>query len=155
MVDEDLETTADAVLSEVPAAPEIKAPPIQDRFLFVDVAAMRAKQLRRGARPRLGDYHEAEREVPMKPRVTVSRTSDGELEIWMNREGRDKFVAELQRLGEHSDHFHLGPDEDTAEFLLSTVAYRPTDEVISYAKVLFRPDEWDRKYFPHVLGEPS
>ena len=29
------------------------APPITSRFLFVDVAAQRAKQLRRGARPRL------------------------------------------------------------------------------------------------------
>ena len=29
------------------------APPIESRFLYVDVAAMRAKQLRRGARPRL------------------------------------------------------------------------------------------------------
>jgi DNA-directed RNA polymerase omega subunit len=29
------------------------APPIGSRFLFVDVAALRAKQLRRGARPRL------------------------------------------------------------------------------------------------------
>jgi DNA-directed RNA polymerase omega subunit len=28
-------------------------PPITSRFLFVDVAAQRAKQLRRGARPRL------------------------------------------------------------------------------------------------------
>lgn len=32
-------------------------PPIQNRFLFVDVAAQRAKQLRRGARPRLGEEH--------------------------------------------------------------------------------------------------
>jgi DNA-directed RNA polymerase subunit K/omega len=30
------------------------APPITGRFLFVDVAARRAKQLRRGALPRLG-----------------------------------------------------------------------------------------------------
>ena len=30
-----------------------KAPPIESRFLFVDVAALRAKQLRRGARVRL------------------------------------------------------------------------------------------------------
>jgi DNA-directed RNA polymerase subunit K/omega len=29
------------------------APPVTDRFLFVDIAALRAKQLRRGARPRL------------------------------------------------------------------------------------------------------
>ena len=41
------------------------APPIHSRFLFVDVAALRAKQLRRGARPRLGEEvqapHKAER----------------------------------------------------------------------------------------------
>jgi DNA-directed RNA polymerase omega subunit len=35
--------------SIVPAEP---VPPIQSRFLFVDVAALRAKQLRRGARVR-------------------------------------------------------------------------------------------------------
>jgi DNA-directed RNA polymerase omega subunit len=33
----------------IPAEP---APPINSRFLFVDVAALRAKQLRRGARAR-------------------------------------------------------------------------------------------------------
>jgi len=42
-----------------------EAQPIESRFLFVDVAALRAKQLRRGARPRLGDQavlpHKAER----------------------------------------------------------------------------------------------
>ena len=41
-----VETPADA---PVPSEP---APPIQSRFLFVDVAALRAKQLRRGARLR-------------------------------------------------------------------------------------------------------
>jgi DNA-directed RNA polymerase omega subunit len=39
-----------AASPEIPAEP---APPIQSRFLFVDVAALRAKQLRRGAQPRL------------------------------------------------------------------------------------------------------
>jgi DNA-directed RNA polymerase subunit K/omega len=34
-------------------APDQPAPPITSRFLFVDVAAQRAKQLRRGAVPRL------------------------------------------------------------------------------------------------------
>ncbi len=44
----------------VPAEP---APPIQSRFLFVDVAALRAKQLRRGARVRfeLEQPHKLER----------------------------------------------------------------------------------------------
>lgn len=41
------------------------APPISSRFLFVDVAALRAKQIRRGARVRLNDEmlhpHKAER----------------------------------------------------------------------------------------------
>ena len=34
--------------------PVERAEPIENRFLFVDVAAQRAKQLRRGALPRLG-----------------------------------------------------------------------------------------------------
>ena len=38
--------------STLPAEP---SPPIESRFLFVDVAALRAKQLKRGAQPRLGD----------------------------------------------------------------------------------------------------
>jgi len=37
---------------EIPEAPAEPAPPIESRFLFVDVAAQRAKQLRRGARAR-------------------------------------------------------------------------------------------------------
>jgi DNA-directed RNA polymerase omega subunit len=38
---------------EVPGIPSEPAPPIDSRFLFVDVAALRAKQLRRGARLRI------------------------------------------------------------------------------------------------------
>jgi DNA-directed RNA polymerase omega subunit len=37
---------------ETPQVPAEPAPPIESRFLFVDVAALRAKQLRRGARVR-------------------------------------------------------------------------------------------------------
>lgn len=47
MTDEDLQTDS------VPAAETGRAAPITSRFLFVDVAAQRAKQLRRGALPRL------------------------------------------------------------------------------------------------------
>jgi DNA-directed RNA polymerase omega subunit len=51
---------------DAPLIPSEPAPPIDSRFLFVDVAALRAKQLRRGARPRLGEDvpqlpHKAER----------------------------------------------------------------------------------------------
>ena len=37
---------------EGPSEPAEPAPPIDSRFLFVDVAALRAKQLKRGARAR-------------------------------------------------------------------------------------------------------
>jgi DNA-directed RNA polymerase subunit K/omega len=49
------------------ALPSEPPPPITSRFLYVDIAALRAKQLRRGARPRLSDGegshrpHKAER----------------------------------------------------------------------------------------------
>jgi DNA-directed RNA polymerase omega subunit len=48
---------------EAPELPSEPAPPIQSRFLFVDVAALRAKQLRRGARVRFDaeGTHKAER----------------------------------------------------------------------------------------------
>jgi DNA-directed RNA polymerase subunit K/omega len=51
---ENLDPAAALAQTESPAeAPLVKAPPISSRFLFVDVAAQRAKQLRRGARPRV------------------------------------------------------------------------------------------------------
>ena len=53
---------------EAPPAPRPKAAPIESRFLFVDVAAMRAKQLRRGAlaAPRRDDDGEVHRPQPHK-----------------------------------------------------------------------------------------
>jgi len=62
-MDESVDVTEQPEAPDIPAEP---APPINSRFLFVDVAALRAKQLRRGARPRLGDEiphvpHKAER----------------------------------------------------------------------------------------------
>jgi DNA-directed RNA polymerase subunit K/omega len=46
-----------------------KVAPIESRFLFVDVAALRAKQLRRGARVRLpgGPDGEPMPDLPKKP----------------------------------------------------------------------------------------
>jgi DNA-directed RNA polymerase subunit K/omega len=38
--------------------PREPAPPVTNRFLFVDIAALRAKQLRRGARPRIDQASE-------------------------------------------------------------------------------------------------
>jgi len=63
-----------------PSAPRPKAPPIESRFLYVDVAAMRAKQLRRGAVPRLNadDDGELPRAIPFKAeRVAMEEVRRG------------------------------------------------------------------------------
>jgi DNA-directed RNA polymerase subunit K/omega len=48
----DTEATAQTELADTPPEPVEPAPAITSRFLYVDVAALRAKQLRRGARLR-------------------------------------------------------------------------------------------------------
>jgi DNA-directed RNA polymerase subunit K/omega len=62
--------------SHDPGSSSEPATPITDRFLFVDVAALRAKQLRRGAMPRLGQEPEAH--APIKPeRVAMEEVRRG------------------------------------------------------------------------------
>ena len=46
-------TTPEQPPAGAPLLPTEPVPPIHSRFLFVDVAALRAKQLRRGARLRI------------------------------------------------------------------------------------------------------
>jgi DNA-directed RNA polymerase subunit K/omega len=74
---EDLEEAPEGESSE----PRPKAPPIESRFLYVDVAAMRAKQLRRGARVRLREEDgtwEAHRALPHKAeRVAMEEVRRG------------------------------------------------------------------------------
>jgi DNA-directed RNA polymerase subunit K/omega len=62
-----------------PDAPAQPATPIRDRFLFVDVAALRAKQLRRGALPRLSSEAENARpDAPIKPeRIAMEEVRRG------------------------------------------------------------------------------
>ena len=72
---------AEVAEPDAPPQPRPKAEPIYSRFLFVDVAAMRAKQLRRGALPRLDDdphSSEAHRPDPMKPeRIAMEEVRRG------------------------------------------------------------------------------
>jgi hypothetical protein len=75
------------------------------------------------------------------------------LEIWLNKEGRDLLVRKLQALSESNDHFHMAPSDVPSEVELSTRPYHSTDTVIDYGKVLFRADEWDARYFPHVVSQ--
>lgn len=50
--------------TDAPIIPAEPAPPISSRFLFVDVAALRAKQLRRGAGVR---FQPDQGPMPIKP----------------------------------------------------------------------------------------
>jgi hypothetical protein len=86
----------------------------------------------------------------MTARITVSLNAKGEFEIFVNPEGRDLLVKELQALSSESDHFHLGPSP-IGEVGVSSTPYRPDDTLLEYGKVLFRPDEWDARHFPDVL----
>ncbi len=88
----------------------------------------------------------------MKPRITINTTPDGDLEIWLNEAGRDLLVRELQQLSEKSDHFHFGPEELGGEVPVQGRAYRGSDHLLEWGKVLLRPDAWDAKHFPHVLA---
>jgi len=89
----------------------------------------------------------------MKPRITINTSADGELEIWINEAGRDLLVRELQDLSESSDHFHFGPEDLDGEVPVQGRAYREGDRIIEFGKVLFRPDAWDARYYPHVLED--
>ncbi len=88
----------------------------------------------------------------MKPRITLSTNKDGELEIWLNEAGRDLLVKELAGLNTKNDHFHFGPEEFDGEVPTQSRAYRESDQLLEWGKVLFRPDEWDQKYFPHLFN---
>ncbi|MDO8380975.1 hypothetical protein [Phenylobacterium sp.] len=93
----------------------------------------------------------------MKPRITVSVQPDGSFDIHVNEAGRELLVKELQHLSERWDHFHLDhwddPEmADATEAPLSAIPYRPDDRVLLNGKVSFRPDHWDREYFPHVMS---
>ena len=64
-----------------PKIPERPAEPVTSRFLFVDIAAQRAKQLRRGARPRLAGSGERVSSIPHKlERVAMEEVRSGLIE---------------------------------------------------------------------------
>ena len=47
------DTAGETTESQIPVAERKPMPPVLSRFMFVDIAALRAKQLRRGALPRV------------------------------------------------------------------------------------------------------
>ncbi len=81
MADENLAPDTPLESTDTPAEPIVKVPPPESRFLFVDVAALRAKQLRRGARCRLSGMVEgpdAPADQPRKPeRIAMEEVRQG------------------------------------------------------------------------------
>jgi hypothetical protein len=90
----------------------------------------------------------------MAARITVNLSAEGELQIWLNSEGREVLIKALQGLSETNDHFHLGPS-GFAKVAVSNCPYRSSDKLLEYGKILFRTDAWDAQYFPHVLDQST
>jgi DNA-directed RNA polymerase omega subunit len=65
--------------TETPDTPKPQMAPIESRFMFVDVAALRAKQLRRGAVVRVPD-HLIEPTVHKLERVAMEEVRRGLIE---------------------------------------------------------------------------
>ena len=91
----------------------------------------------------------------MKPRITIELNSRGELEIFFNPEGRAQFVEALLALDKRDEHFHMGTPDGYFDVELSPRPYDPTCKIIEQCKVLYRTDEGDRQYYPHVLASES
>ena len=89
----------------------------------------------------------------MGPRIAVNLTAGGEFEIWLNEEGRNLLVRELQALSESNDHFHLMPNDIPGDVPVSKRAYRSDDKVLEWGKIYFRTDDWDKEHYPHVMED--
>lgn len=74
----------------------------------------------------------------------------GRIRMWLNPEGRDIVVKELQGLSETNDHFHFGP-KTFSEVEVANRPYRSDDKLLMRGKILLRTDAWDAEFFPHVL----
>jgi DNA-directed RNA polymerase subunit K/omega len=82
VVDENLTPDTQFEEQTAPPQPIERVPPPESRFLFVDIAALRAKQLRRGARPRIANLAaegaEPSMDQPRKPeRVAMEEVRQG------------------------------------------------------------------------------
>ncbi|SLN56960.1 hypothetical protein ROA7450_02955 [Roseovarius albus] len=91
----------------------------------------------------------------MKSRITLSLTEEGQFEMHLNEKGRDDLIELLQSLDRDCEHFHLAPEDYGMDCAVSEIPYRETDRVFTWGKILFRPDDWDREYFPHVMDEKT
>ena len=91
------------------------------------------------------------------PRITIEvpdADSPQEVFVYVNPEGINQLISDLKKLSEDHDHFHLF-SEDWGGYDLSTEKYDPKATTAKHLKVMFRPDEWDKKHFPHVMPKDT
>ena len=91
-----------------------------------------------------------------KPRITLQfqMSEDGTahgVDLFLNSAGVALLIDELNSLSESNDHFHLFSPEWVPDGELSTIPYDKDGTVGHHLKVLFRPDKWDREYYPHLF----
>lgn len=93
-----------------------------------------------------------------KPRITLQfqKNADGTVygvDILLNSAGISLLVERLESLSETDDHFHLFSSEWDPDGELSVIPYDKHATVGDHIKVLFRPDKWDREYYPHLFDD--
>jgi DNA-directed RNA polymerase subunit K/omega len=76
----ELESQSGATASDGGPVERVKASPIHSRFLYVDISALRAKQLRRGAKMRLSPASEEAPKVVKAERVAMEEVRAGLVE---------------------------------------------------------------------------
>ena len=80
MSEEVLQATEPQEVVEESRIPREPVPPIESRFLYVDVSALRAKQLRRGAKARLSDEAEHAPKPTKAERIAMAEVRNGLVE---------------------------------------------------------------------------
>ncbi len=92
-----------------------------------------------------------------QPRITVEIIGNGApsvVHLSVNEEGLKILLDELRALSRNSDHFHLfAPEWGVPDGPLSLKPYGDNAATAGHLKVLFRPDDWDKKYYPHLFEE--
>ncbi len=94
-----------------------------------------------------------------KPRITVELSEEGGasgvVNLLLNEEGRALLITSLQSLSRENDHFHMfAPEWGADNEPLSLKPYKEGSSTAGHLKVHYRPDDWDREYFPHLF-EPE
>ncbi len=91
-----------------------------------------------------------------KPRITLEVSekggASGVVQLFLNKEGRDFLLKQLGALSENNDHFHLfAPEWGESDEPLSLKPYEDGAATAGHLKVMFRPDEWDKKHYPKLF----